>query len=953
MNVILAQLLQERGLVAAPEEILRQPTKELRLPDVVIDFQGLRLVIEAEFGVQRKEAAWEKACGRVEEGIAHIGVAVVYPARLKRVGFQRLRHELQECRLQYAVFTEVNEPGIQKLLFKLEDEEKARPSFATGSIDDLGNAIRRSYEILVKDETLDKVVELLGTIIDAFMGALEGQPATTDRLREALGIEDVPENNPRARRAVNRIAGLILANAMIFQEVLSKGDARVLPLQRFRGDADIISSMADHWGFILKKINYYPIFKSAFDLIRCLSSDEILRRTYANLLGSAMDIVRCKASLRHDLAGRIYHRLLEEAKYLGAYYTAIPSATLLLKLAMGSPDNGNGSGEPPAVPDMRIADLACGTGTLLMAACDALMDRYVRQCVEAGAQPELGKFHSALVEKMIYGYDVLPSAIHLTASTLALRVPEMPVNVTHLYSLALGGDGLHLGTLDLLEERAVGGTLFGLSEQITGKGRKRGLSVGIPDLDLCVMNPPFTRSVGGNLLFGSVPEEERGEMQRRLKAVVRRMRVRANITAGLGSVFVALGDRHVKPGGRIALVLPRALVSGVAWRQTRDLLNDKYHLEYVIVSHDPEHWNFSENTNLSEVLVVARKKVGEAETGKRRTRFVSLWRQPRNAIEALGVASSIMSENGNDDEQDVRRLNVELAGAKVGEGIECEYASVVSDTWGPFCAFAQAELVLTLLGMMEGTLRLPTFADEFTLPLCKVGDLGEIGFDRRDLHDGFSVGQSRTVYPAIWGHDASRIKQIQQSPNAWLNPLEKAKNGRPLRQAAHLWKKSSKLIIAERLRLNTMRANCVLVDERVLSNVWWSLCLSGALEKRDGAAEALALWFNSSLGILLTLGSRVETEGAWIDLKKPLLEELAVLDVRRIRKSKLKKLREAFNKFSGEELMPFSQIGSDRVRARIDETIAEALGLPDLGVLRKLLSQEPILCLSNSGLVVE
>ena len=43
LNVILAQLLQERGLVAAPEEILKTPTKERRLPDVLIDFQGLRL----------------------------------------------------------------------------------------------------------------------------------------------------------------------------------------------------------------------------------------------------------------------------------------------------------------------------------------------------------------------------------------------------------------------------------------------------------------------------------------------------------------------------------------------------------------------------------------------------------------------------------------------------------------------------------------------------------------------------------------------------------------------------------------------------------------------------------------------------------------------------------------------------------------------------------------------
>jgi len=619
LNVILAQLLQERGLVAAPEEILRRPTKERRLPDVIIDFQGLRLAMEAEFGVQNSVVAWRKARKRVEEAVAHIGVAVVYPAQLKRVAFERLRAELQECSLQYAVFTEADEPTAQRLLFKQEVTEEIKQSFTKGNVDELGNAIRRSYEQLVRDETLDKAVELLERIIEGFMAALEGQHATTDRLAQTLGIEEIPENNPRARRAVNRIAALILGKAMIFQEVLSKADKQVLPLQRFREDKAIISSMADHWGFILSDINYYPIFKTAFELIRCISADNTVRRTYGNLLQGALDIVRCRASLRHDLAGRIYHRLLEEAKYLGAYYTSIPSATLLLKLAVGSQVNGRQIKTSTGIPDIQVADLACGTGTLLMAAADALLDTYVRRCAEAGMRPSLNKFHSHLVEKIIYGYDVLASAIHLTASTLALRVPETLVNVTHLYSMPLGGDGLHLGTLDLLEEKAVGGTLFGQAEQVTGRGRKGKVMVTIPDLDLCVMNPPFTRSVGGNLLFGSLPDEERRPMQRRLQKIVKKTKVSANITAGLGTVFVALADQYIKAGGTIGLVLPRALVSGVAWKPTREMLSEKYDLQYVIVSHEPNHWNFSENTNLSEVLVVATKKALNDSGGDKKT----------------------------------------------------------------------------------------------------------------------------------------------------------------------------------------------------------------------------------------------------------------------------------------------------------------------------------------------
>lgn len=50
LNVLLAQLLQEHGEVVAPEQVLQHPDGSIKLPDVLVDFQGLRLVIEAEIG---------------------------------------------------------------------------------------------------------------------------------------------------------------------------------------------------------------------------------------------------------------------------------------------------------------------------------------------------------------------------------------------------------------------------------------------------------------------------------------------------------------------------------------------------------------------------------------------------------------------------------------------------------------------------------------------------------------------------------------------------------------------------------------------------------------------------------------------------------------------------------------------------------------------------------------
>jgi hypothetical protein len=121
----------------------------------------------------------------------------------------------------------------------------------------------------------------------------------------------------RQQHAVTRIAALVLVNAMMFQEVLAHKEPEVRPLQDFRHDKDPVSSLADHWRYILDEINYYPIFNVAFHLLRCLGSDEDCIRAIRHLIEIAGQIVACRASLRHDLAGRIYHRILTEAKYLG------------------------------------------------------------------------------------------------------------------------------------------------------------------------------------------------------------------------------------------------------------------------------------------------------------------------------------------------------------------------------------------------------------------------------------------------------------------------------------------------------------------------------------------------------------------------------------------------------------------------------------------------------------
>lgn len=953
LNVILAQLLNKRGVIAAPEQILKKPMESIKLPDVLVDFNGLRLIIEAEFeGAGAEQKAYKSAKQRVESALAHIAFAVIYPAKLKTCKFSSIERTLEGAKLRFALVTEVILDPVQQELFK-----EGIPQFYSGSINELASSLRQSYEQLVRDETLENVVNMLQADIESFASAVWTKRGPLGRLAEILNVgQSVLESNRenvanRQCSALIRVTALIFANAMIYQQILSETDPKIRSLDKIAQDENVLTGLLNEWESILK-INYYPIFFLANKLLGCLTSDKDVLRALKKLLRTAQSIVLKRASLRHDLAGRIYHRLLEEAKYLGAYYTSIPAAALLLKLALQPDYNSQNWSSETDIAKFKIADLACGTGTLLMSAADVVVDNYVRACAARKKKPNLKKIQKIIIENVIYGYDVLDSAIHLTASTLALRVPESPIDKTHLYALRLGGEKGELGSLEFLKSEAITGTLFAKPEQVTGKKMLETSHAQIPKLDLCVMNPPFTRSVGGNLLFGNLPEQERDLLQTKLKKIVSTQGVSASIIAGLGPVFVALGDRNIKVDGRIALVLPRALLSGVAWKKTRDILAESYHLEYLIVCHEPGHWNFSENTSLSEVLLIARKLNKVQNNGESRVICINLWKHPQTAIEASNMASLIREQDAPDLATGDGGASIIVKNTKCGESIAVPWKELRSNSWNYPCSFAQTELTRTLYHLRKGKLHLPRSGMSSQIPLCPLRIIGDLGFDCKAIHNGFMVSGGKTIYPAFWNHDTKRVSTVSQKPNEWLEPKSSLNKDTTVNKAHHLWQKAGRVLLTERLRFNTMRLSSIRIDEEVLSNVWWPLILNeNTAIKPEVVEKALVLWLNSTLGLLILMGERVETEGPWVKFKKTNYLRLPILDIFKLKKRKLDKLAKVYDRLSKEDIQRLPNIDTDEVRAAIDNAISEALDIPDFGILRELLAREPIISLNIDKLI--
>ncbi|NMP23985.1 N-6 DNA methylase [Sulfobacillus harzensis] len=923
INTQLAVLLSRYGVHADAEVILQRGQSR---PDVLFVLRGLRVTIEGKFADHNnaQEAVLGDAQSRVRTGIAHVAAAVVYDETLRTTPTDELLDQLDRSPLTYCI---VSEFGITE--------------WFQGTPGALMDALRRAQDILVQEDIVAKTARSLADRLDGIATLWIGQVGVCDRLSQILGVPTPPgesaEKAEARRETAAKVAALVIANALIFQEQLATTDGRIDPIRKLLSATDVARATQSQWQWIWQNINYVPIFQLGDRVLFELPASAQTLSALKALVQEAAAICSHQAALRHDLMGRIYHWLLHEAKYLGTFYTAVSTATLLLNLALAQPWDRD-FGDPRQLAEFHVADLACGTGTLLMAASQAITDQYVRARAANGRTlnaVDLQTLHRTLMENILYGYDVLPSAIHLTASTLALLAPEVAFVRMNLYVMPMGMERgqARLGSLDFLGNRDGLTTQITLDDsqlEITKTAASKELvgSAKIPDLDLCVMNPPFVRSVGGNLLFGSLPDE-RGKMQAALKKVVRN--TPASITAGLGSVFVALADQHVKPGGRLAFVLPHALASGEAWGETRALIADKYHLEMVITSHDADRPNFSENTDLSELLFIARK-LGSGETPGETT-YVSLWHNPTTIHGAMDLAEQITHTGSG---------FLRTATGSHGERYTLPRAKGPENWFGAL--FAQGQLAMAFDSLRGGEVHIPG-KPATHVPLCPLHELGTLGPDRRRIHEAFDLSYDiPSSHPAFWDHDASAVRTINQTPNAWLHPRTEPRYAD--RKATleyekypyHLWTMASPIVLAERLWTITQRVIAVNVEKPVLGNTWWPLITNSLSPTQQ---RALLLWLNSTPGLLLFYGHRVVTRGPWVQMKKPAWLDMPVLNVKALREDQLATLSAAYDQLAGQELKPLAQLDTDSTRQAIDEALCAALDLPDLQSLRELLAREP------------
>lgn len=175
LNASLATAISMHGMDADPETILKGGRAR---PDVIAKFRGLRCAIEGKVGdtSQSKAMAFDDAQGRVDQGIAHLAVAVCYPAALREAEFGQLVTAIGTTPLDFMVITEAGAGDWHR-----------------GGVAEILSELRRAHETIVRDDVLRQAVETLQVGLEEVSSALLDNVGACDRLISILGVGDKPD----------------------------------------------------------------------------------------------------------------------------------------------------------------------------------------------------------------------------------------------------------------------------------------------------------------------------------------------------------------------------------------------------------------------------------------------------------------------------------------------------------------------------------------------------------------------------------------------------------------------------------------------------------------------------------------------------------------------------------------------------------------------------------------
>ena len=933
-------------------------------PDILVrSADTYPIVIEVEFGNPAVGDAHDRLGKRVSGMTEPVrsAIAVGVPPEVRRWPNDVLEERLAQpegLELQYAILS-ANVTGTEDEILLTDEDAQIWPreGFITGTVDDL--AILCEYAAAPKNLvslTTDEVSRNIHSLADELDRSLP--PGVADSIARQLGQQEGIQGLRLACciwLTSLRLHNLLAAKSLTLQQ---NGLQTIAQLITAGGDVLLLEDLRREWDRILD-VNYSSIFNTARVALDDRIPEDVGSAVLTRLSSLARRITALRLGNRIDFAGELFPKLLEDREEIAAHYTLPETAELLGHLAVSRlPVDDWASAD--AVAALRIADLSCGTGTLLRAAY-----RHIRyQHESAGGTSE--ELHRRMIEESITGLDINSLASHMTAAALSTTEIETEYHTAHIAAVNIIGG--RTGSLELIEYEEIADVLGEQVQLAIGRNVAPAF-IPVPhhSQDLVIQNPPYSRARGNRKLFDvtGITEVQRRRSLSRLSSIRRNLHSEGNeITdgqAGLGADFFALADKKLSQDGIFASVLPLTAAHAQSWEGFRKTIESEYR-DIVAIAFTPhEGAMLSADTHMNEMLLLATK--GARVDGTPQAILnVNFNIYPRTATEAYWFAKLL----NRIDYANLSNGVIYDAGMRIGTW------TLTSPLRPGFPWFAVGMQNNSLAETADMLLRgqLYSASDlqswELDIPMTTLDDVVHIG-PTHDLIGHPRGGDGRgaftfdpvepedalvATHPALWAAQAPSQRTMLTLPT---HDGTVATRNRVLRR--QMLDERSDLFISRNLRTTSQALAAAKTPDPVMGGrAWTSLVCND-----EDVKSALLIWCNSTLGLLIRNCYAQTTQQGRATMQVGAIAKFPVPDftedspaggqARTVARDNIEEL-------SGLRLQPISYAFRDGHRERIDEVVLEMLGLDGdevvaraVAMIRTQLCREPSVHGSSSTIM--
>lgn len=301
--------------------------------------------------------------------------------------------------------------------------------------------------------------------------------------------------------------------------------------------------------------------------------------------------------INSDILGKIYEHHIDEKekKELGQFYTPKKVIDYILN-------------KVGITTKKKILDPACGSGGFLINAYDLLKKQYKKRGLSESSA------HDKILRENLFGMDINPFAVQLTAMNLALKNLEQKTN------------NLNIITNDSL--------LFGLNrwqpiehKDLDNNHKERFIEGTIPNkVDIIVGNPPYVR-------IENIRKEKIKAYQNSLKTAKDRF--------DLFSLFIEVGIRFLNDKGKLGFIVSNTLLTNDVLFPIREYILKNCIIEEIV---DLGSGVFEE-ANVNTIIIILKKEKDQNKINENEIKIITKINDKGKIKESHIIKQSKFMEN--------------------------------------------------------------------------------------------------------------------------------------------------------------------------------------------------------------------------------------------------------------------------------------------------------------------